>query len=118
MTRDLETLDTILHEAALVEAERGTSTPAQRQIARQVRDAVDAQLAALRRKLLPDPDPPTKAPPIRPSLFALGREALVARLEELTRSRGGAVQYAHRELAGLSDDDLRRLIDLLEPNAD
>jgi hypothetical protein len=33
---------------------------------------------------------------------------LIARL-------GSSVQYAHRNLEGLSDDDLRRLLDTLDP---
>jgi hypothetical protein len=117
MMTSRDAVDAILHDAALADAERGRSTPQQKRIALQVRGAVQVRLAELRRGLLPAVEPPVKARPIPPSLLVLGRDALVARLEALTRARGGAIQYAHRNLAGLSDDDLRRLIDLLETDA-
>jgi hypothetical protein len=109
---DLDTLDAIYDELAMFEAEHGTSTPQQKQIAQRVKTRVEARLAELRRNLLPAADPPMRLRPIRPSLLALGRDALLAMLEELRRTR--AVQYAHCNLQGLSDDDLRRLIELLE----
>lgn len=112
--RKADGIDAALREAALVEAEQRTSTPHERQIAKRMKGNVQTRLAELRRQLLPAADPVEKAKPIRPSLYKLGRDALVARLEALTRAMGGAVQYAHRDLAGLSDDDLRRMIDLLD----
>lgn len=111
---NLDTLDAIYHELALFEAEHGTSTPQQRRIAQRVKARVEARLAEIRRNLLPAADPPMRLKPIRASLLALGRDALLAKLEELTRTRGAAVQYAHCNLQGLSDDDLRRLIELLD----
>ena len=39
---------------------------------------------------------------------------LIAKISAITQSMGGALQYAHRDLSGLSDDDLRRLLDLIE----
>lgn len=112
----LDVLDAIIHEAALRDATEGTSTPAERKAEDAVHASVHARLAAMRRNLLPAAAPPAPARPIRPSLLALGRDALLARLETLTRTMGGAVQYAHRDLARLSDDDLRRIIDLIEPH--
>jgi hypothetical protein len=58
------------------------------------------------------------AKPIRPSLLAMTRDALIAKLTELTRAHGNRIQYAHRNLKGLSDDDLRRMLALLEPAND
>ena len=113
--KNLNTLDGAIHEAALVEAEQGTSTPSEREWDEGVAASVHARLAELRRNLVPAADPPSKARPIRPSLLSLGREALLARLEALMLAMRGGVQYAHRDLAMLSDDDLRQMIDLIEP---
>ena len=117
MTKDknVEILDAIYQEAALEAAAEGKSTPEDREFARGVSKRVQARLAELRRNLVPAVAPVAKAAPIRPSLLALGRDALLAKLDELTRRLGSSVQYAHRNLEGLSDDDLRRLIDTLDP---
>lgn len=115
--KNLEILDAIYNDAALVEAEHGKSTPEDQHWARGVRDNVHARLAEMRRNLTPTVEAPKKAKPIRSSLLAMGRDALMERLTQLTAKMGGAVQYAHRHLAGLSDDDLRRLIDTLDPTA-
>lgn len=40
--------------------------------------------------------------------LARGRDALLGKITELTQRLGGAVQYAHRHLRILRDDDLRR----------
>jgi len=111
---NLDTLDALYDELASFEADHGTTTPHGKQIARRVKTRVEARLAELRRNLLPPADPPMRLAPIRPSLLALGRDALLAKLEALTRTRGPAVQYAHCNRQGLSDDDLRRLIALLD----
>ncbi|NVB80969.1 MAG: hypothetical protein HOV81_21410 [Kofleriaceae bacterium] len=116
--KNLEILDAIYNDAALTEAESGTASPDDKKWAQGVRSNVQARLAEMRRNLTPAVAPAKKAKPIRPSLLALGRDALVERLTQLTQKMGGAVQFAHRHLAGLSDDDLRRLIDTLEPNAE
>lgn len=115
--KNLEILDAIYHDAALAEAESGTATAEDKKWAQGVRSSVQARLAEMRRSLTPAATPAKKAKPIRPSLLALGRDALVERLTQLTQRMGGAVQFAHRHLGGLSDDDLRRLIDTLEPAA-
>lgn len=114
--KNLEILDAIYNDAALAEAESGAATVDDKKWAQGVRSNVQARLAEMRRSLTPAAAPARKAKPIRPSLLALGRDALVERLTQLTQRMGGAVQFAHRHLGGLSDDDLRRLIDTLEPN--
>lgn len=45
------------------------------------------------------------------------RDAVIEAITRLTQSMGGAVQFAHRNLKQLSDDDLRRMYDLLDPTA-
>ncbi len=109
--------EAILHEAALADAESRESTPAEKRIADRVSARVRGDLAKMRRDQLPAPDPIMKAAPIRPSLFKLGRDALLALIDEIVSRMGGTVQYAHRDLSGLSDDDLRQLATLLDPNA-
>jgi len=113
--KNVEILDAIYEEAALEAAEHGKNTPEDRPWAREVGKRVQARLAELRRNLVPAAAPVAQAKPIRPSLLALGRDALVAKLDELIARLGTSVQYAHRNLEGLSDDDLRRLIDTLDP---
>lgn len=116
--KNLEILDAIYNDAALAEAESESASPEDTKWAHGVRSSVQSRLAEMRRSLTPAAAPAKKAKPIRPSLLALGRDALVERLTQLTQRMGGAVQFAHRHLAGLSDDDLRRLIDTLEPSTE
>jgi hypothetical protein len=113
---DLDILDAIYNDAALLEAEHGKSTPEDQKWAQGLRGRVQARLAEMRRNLTPAAGVPQKAKPIRASLLALGRDALIEKLTQLTNAMSGEVQYAHRHLGGLSDDDLRRLVDTLDPN--
>jgi len=114
----LAILDEVSHHAAQAAvARRKKSTPEDRQWSREIGATVDARLAELRRNLTPA-DPPTEAAkPIRPSTLAMTRDAVIEAITKLTQSMGGAVQFAHRNLKRLSDDDLRRLYDLLDPTA-
>jgi hypothetical protein len=111
----IETYEAILHEAALADAESRESTPREQRIAARVKARVTHDLAKLRRDLLPTPEPITRARPIRKWLYALGYDALIARIEATVAQLGGAVQYAHRDLSVLTEDDLRQLLDLLLP---
>jgi hypothetical protein len=107
---ELDALDNILHDAALVHAHEGRSTPAERKRERQIVQFAQSKVAELRRaRTLEQTDTPEPAvlPPIRPSLLAMTRDALLARIAELLTGQPGAVQYAHRDLTGLDDDDLR-----------
>ena len=116
--KNLEILDAIYLEAALDAAANGKSTPVDERWARETSKRVQARLAELRRNLVPATAMVTKAPPIRASLLAMGRDALLAKLNELTSKIGPSLQYAHRNLEGLSDDDMRRLVDALDPESD
>lgn len=116
--KNIEILDALYEEAAIDAAENGKSTPEDKKWAREMSKRVQARLAELRRNLVPGNAAAVKARPIRPSLLALGRDALIAKLNELTARLGPNVQYAHRNLEGLSDDDLRRLIDTLDLSND
>jgi hypothetical protein len=112
--KNLEILEAIFHEAALVEAEEGESTPEQKQKAAAIMSRLDARVADLRRNLAVTPSKPAR--PIRPSILAMTRDALIAALDALTSN--AQVQVAHRNLSTLSDDDLRRLLESLTPESE
>jgi hypothetical protein len=117
MTKNhLDAYEAVLHEAALVDAESRRSTPAEKGIAAGVKARVHDDLAKMRRDLLPEADPPMCARPIPRSLLAMARDALLATLDTILERLGGTVQYAHRDRTGLTDDDLRQLIHLLDPS--
>ena len=114
----LEILDEVSHHAAQAAVARRRKASAQdRQWSRELGASLDARLAELRRNLTPEDPPTEKAKPIRPSTLAMTRDAVIEAITKLTQSMGGAVQFAHRNLKRLSDDDLRRLYDLLDPTA-
>ncbi len=113
----LEILDEISHHAAQAAVAHRTSTPKEREWSRALGAKLDTRLAELRRNLTPA-DPPTEtAKPIRPSTLAMVRDAVLAAIAMLPQSMSGDAQFAHRNLKQLSDDDLRRLYDLLDPTA-
>jgi hypothetical protein len=109
-----EILDEISYQAALAEAEHGKSTPDDDRWSRELDARLQARLAELRRNLLPASAPIQKAKPIRAKWLGLARDQMIAKLTEITQAMSGAVQYAHRDLQGLSDNDLRQLLDLLD----
>ena len=111
---DEDILDDISYQAALAEAEAGKSTKDDERWSREVGDKLAARIAELRRNLLPAAAPIQKAKPIRAKWLGLDRATMIAKLTEITQAMSGAVQYAHRDLQGLSDNDLRQLLDLLD----
>ena len=111
---DEDILDDISYQAALAEAEAGKSTKDDERWSRELGDKLAARVAELRRNLLPAAAPIQKAKPIRAKWLGLDRATMIAKLTEITQAMSGAVQYAHRDLQGLSDNDLRQLLDLLD----
>jgi hypothetical protein len=109
----VEALDAISYQLAVAEAKDGKSSPDDERWSRELGEQLKARLAEMRRNLLPAATVES-AKPISPSLLLLGRDALIAKISAITQSMGGALQYAHRDLSGLTDDDLRRLLDLIE----
>ena len=107
-------LDELSYQAALAEADHGQSTRADERWSSEIGVQLQARLAELRRNLLPPPAPIEKAKPVRAKWLALQRDELIAQLTAITQAMSGAVQYAHRDLQGLSDNDLRQLLDLLD----
>jgi hypothetical protein len=112
-----EILDEVSHHAAEAAVAARKSTREDRDWSRALGSRLDARLAELRRNLTPPESPVEPAKPIRASTLAMARDAVIAAIERLTQSMGGTVQLAHRNLTQLSDDDLRRLYDLLDPTA-
>jgi hypothetical protein len=112
--KNIRTLDIVTTEAGLVAMDEPRSTPDDRRWAREVLANAQARLAEMRRNLLPKTVPIKKAEPIRPDLIAMSRDALVALFTRLTEQWGPQVQYAHRDLDVMSDNDLRRLIQMID----
>jgi hypothetical protein len=110
-------LDEVLHHAAEGAVARRKNNARDNAWSRELGARLDTRLAELRRGLTPA-DPPTEvAQPIRASTLLMTRDAVIEAITRITQSMGGAVQFAHRNLTRLSDDDLRRLYDLLDPTA-
>jgi hypothetical protein len=105
-----EVLATVLD--LIAEDEPNTEpTEDDRRWAREQHVKMQARIAEMRRQHTPSHPVIDRAVPIGPELRALPREAVLARLEQL--SQGGAVQIAHHELVKLTDDDLRQLLAVL-----
>jgi hypothetical protein len=113
----IEALDAVSYQLALAEAKDGKSTPEDERWARVLGEQLRARLAEMRRNLLPAATI-EKAKPISKDLVPLARDALISMISAITQRMGGALQYAHRDLSGLSDDDLRRLLDLIRSSMD
>jgi len=115
--KDLRTLDIITHEVGLLEMEYGTSAADDRRWAEELASSMRARIADYRRSRLPKHVPIKKAAPISERLLAMGRTALEALFVSLVEKLGPDVQFAHRKLETLSDNDLRRLIQTMEMRA-
>ena len=87
-------------------------TEADRRWARAEHAKMQVRIAEMRRRHTPLHAVIESAPPVSPELRALSRAELLARLEAVSHRR--AVQYAHCKLIGLTDDDLRQMLAVLE----
>jgi hypothetical protein len=112
--RNMKTLARVLDDAAYATEHAPRRSEADKQWAKSLRATYTRKIAAARRALLPEAAPIRRGEPIRPHLAAMARDALVALFTRLTEGLGGELQTAHRDLAVLSDDDLRRLIQEIE----
>ncbi len=107
----MEILDALADEAARYEVEEGKPTAESRAAAARYRMLIDDRLAAMRRADLERLGAVgVERRAIRTDLLALAREALIARLEKL-QARFPALGFAHRNFTGVSDDDLRTMIE-------
>ena len=111
---DDDLLEEIAYQVALSDEENERSTSEDARWSRALGQQLEARLAQLRRNLLPAAVPVKKALPIRAKWLGLARDQLLALVAEIRAAKPDAVQFAYRDLNGLSDDDLRRLLDLLD----
>jgi hypothetical protein len=114
MRDPIEIWDDLLHDAAEQAAEDIVPTEDDIRWAREVNAMVTARLAALRRQRASLHVPVRRGVTIPPEIQAMDRGALVTQLERLRREAN--VRYAHQDLTGLTDHDLRTLLTMiLEP---
>lgn len=111
-----EVLDALNYQVALEDAENGTATADDKKWSKDLGVKIEARLAELRRNLTPADAPVERARPLRASTLAMTRDFLMDAIAKLTGSMGGQLQYAHRNLKKLSDDDLRRIYDTIDPS--
>lgn len=113
--KDSRTLNIVTREVGLLELEDGTMTPEDRRWAESVVASMNARIAEYRRSRLPKTVPPIrKAEPISERLRSMPRAVLEALFATLVETWGPQVQFAHRQLDALSDNDLRRMIQTIE----
>lgn len=108
--RDLSTFMSIAHEVAVAEARDMPTTPTIRRRARALADFAQDRLAAIRRAERAGEPAQIRKGEIRPSILAMARDAILKRLAVL-RAAHPQMQFAHRECVGMSDDDLRSLLE-------
>jgi hypothetical protein len=111
--KNLEVLEAVFHDAAMHAVEEGESTPEQKAWAAQLHAKVAAQLDQMEQNLAL-PAMPRPALPIRPRYLAMVRDELLASVSGLISA--GRLQVAYRNLSALSDDDLRRLLQSVDPD--
>ena len=104
-------LDAVIDHVAEEEAENGVSTAQEVRWAQDLRRKMQSRIAALRRQLTPVQPVVRRSVPIGSEIRVLDREGLLAQLEALRQD--GDVRYAHQDLTGLSDADLRRMLAIL-----
>jgi hypothetical protein len=107
----IDVWDDILDLIAETDAEDGEATDADLAWSASLDITVKSRLAEMRRRLTPGEVPIQRGVTIPPEVEAMDRRALVEQLEILRRA--GAARYAHQELKGLSDLELRNMLALL-----
>ena len=113
--KNVRTVEAVYHEAALVAAEEGASTRETRAAASRLARFAQERVAEARRAAVARvPRAVEERKPIRPSLLAMTRDALLARIEELRAGHSRALAFGalHHKLSdSISDDDLRSMIE-------
>lgn len=98
--KNLRLYEAIGHEIAMDAAERRELTPEQEAISRRMFAFAHAHVDNMERVLSP------RRRKVRAAIAAMERPSLLQRLGELLALKPNTV-FAHRDLTGLSDDDLR-----------
>ena len=109
-TRNMKALDALVDEAVHYELEFGAPTKESRSAAARYGSVISDRLAEMRRADLARVRVNTERRPIRKSLLAMGRDALLAQLAKLQEA-SPVLAFAHRDLTHVTDDDLRTMID-------
>ncbi len=119
--KNLRILDAIFHQVALVEADEAPATPEVRRDVDAIMAHAHERLAEMRRRekasLLATAPAVITQPTVRPSIVAMARDAVLARLATLCAAHPGAI-LAHRDFAGMTDDDLRSALEDAESLAE
>lgn len=111
--KDAQTIELLYHHAAEAAADAAAVDPALLRHGDQLAAFAFDRLAATQRAVLDRADverfrvPPRRA--VRPGLLAMAHAALVAHLGRLEALVGGGLALQHRDLATMTDDDLRSL---------
>jgi len=122
--RDMDFLDAISHELAMVEAEgvtRQPETAEEKALIDRVSNTARREIRALRRKAFDElrkarREPELRALPAR--ILAMTRDAVLARLGELEFGAPVAFQVAYRKLGELTLDELRVMLTDVEETLD
>ena len=108
--KDLNTFMAIAHEVALVDAFDIQTTPDVRRRATVLAKFAQERSAAMRRAEVARRPVRTVSGDVRPSILAMARDAVFARLRDLWTMHP-ELQLAHRDCTGMSDDDLRSALE-------
>jgi hypothetical protein len=111
--KPIDALDAMYADLALHQAKYGVPTEADRMWAACLRLKAKLRIAECRRGLVSAAVLDATVPAIRPELLAMKRAELLALLDDIAARRD--VQLFPRRLHKLSDDDLRRLLETLDP---
>ncbi len=109
-TKNMRVLDALADEAANSALEHEGSTKESRAAAERYGGFVSERLAELRREDLEKVPVTSERRPVRRSLLAMGRDALLAQLAKLQEA-SPVLAFAHHDLTHVTDDDLRTMID-------
>jgi hypothetical protein len=111
----IDALEAMYEDAALAAADDPSQiTPQDRAAADALRRRMAEPIAARRRSFLPAHVEIKRARPIRPSYLAMGRDQLLAALQEIIKRLGPELQIAHRHLTELTDNDLRLTLETID----
>ncbi len=117
--KNLRILDAVYHEVALIDADEGQMSRDERRDADAIMAFTQARLAELRRAEFRRDAARAQvaAAKVRPSILAMTRAAIVARLEMLGATAPGAI-FAHRGFDEVAEDDLRTALEDAEALAE
>ena len=116
---NLRILDAAYHEAALIDADQVGMTAEMRRDADAIMAFTQERLAEMRRTELRRDAARAQviAANVRPSILAMARAAIVARLEALGATQRGAI-FAHRDFGEIAEEDLRTALEDAEALAE